>query len=162
MAKRNIVRLSQDERHALEGMVNQGRVSAQRRRHAAILLRVDEGKYGPAMTDTETADQMELSTRCIESVRRRCVHEGLEKALQRKKRSRERTASLDGEGEAQLISLACSEAPEGRVRWTLRLLSEKLVELDIVDTISYETVRQVLKKHHKTLAEEDVVYTRSG
>ena len=150
--KRYVVKLDADERHALEAVLAKGRVAAQKRRHAAILLAVDEAEHGPAMSDAEAAEHLGLTTRTIERTRMRCVNEGLELALQRKPRSRERTARLDGEAEARLVQLACSEAPEGRARWTLRLLSEKLVELEIVDTVAHETVRRVLKKHHQAVA----------
>jgi transposase len=90
------------------------------------------------------------------------VTEGLAAALERKKRSRSRTRKLDGEGEARLISLACSDAPEGYARWTLQMLADRLIALDVVETISHECVRQVLKKHHQTLAETDVVHTGTG
>ncbi len=158
MPKRYVVKLSEDERDALEQICKKGRVAAQRRRHAGILLLADEGEHGPSMTDVEVAERIEVTTRCVAKVRERCVDEGLEVALQRKKRSRERTAKLDGDAEARLVSLACSDAPEGQARWTLKLLTERLVELEIVESVACETVRQVLKKHNKTLAETNVVY----
>lgn len=159
MTKRYIVRLTLDEREELECIVKKGRVAAQRRRHAGILLLVDEGEHGPAMSDAEVAEQMELSKGCVEKTRERCVSQGLEQALIRKRRCRERTQRLDGDAEAQLVKLACSDAPDGQARWTLRMLAGKLVELEIVDTVSHETVRQVLKKRHKTVAQGDVVYS---
>lgn len=158
MPKRHVVKLSDEERDALEQICHKGRVAAQRRRHAGILLLVDEGEHGPSMTDAETAERMSVTTRCVAMVRKRCVDEGLERALERKKRSRERTAKLDGEAEARLVTLACGKAPEGRVRWTLKLLSERLVELEIVESVGRETVRQVLKKHDQTLAKANVVH----
>jgi len=152
MAKYYVVELSGDERDALESLCSQGTVAAQRRRHAQILLLVDEGEYGPSMSDVEVGEQMGLTARCVENTRKRCVELGLEQALQRKPRHREKSRALDGEAEARLVSIACSEAPKGHARWTLKLLSHKLVELEIVPSISAETVRQVLKKHHKALA----------
>ena len=162
MLKRHVVKLSEIERAALEKICNQGRVAAQRRRHASILLLADEGAHGPAMCDTEVSEQVGVTTRCVEMTRKRCVDEGLELALQRKRRHRERPQRLDGEAEAQLVRLACSEAPEGQARWTLSLLANQLVELEIVPSIAKETVRQVLKKHHKTLAEAHVVHSTKG
>lgn len=159
MKKRYVVKLTEEERNHLIDLVTRGRVAAYRRRHAEALLLVDEGEYGPSLTDREAAERVRYSQRTIEQIRERCVTEGLTQALERKKRSRERTPRLDGEGEARLVSLACSEAPQGRARWTLRLLAEKLVELDVVDEISHECVRQVLKKHDQALAKTDVVYT---
>jgi len=159
MPKRHVVKLSEEERDALEQICSKGRVAAQRRRHAGILLLVDESEHGPSMVDTEVAERMEVTARCVAMVRKRCVDDRLELALERKKRSRERTAKLDGDAEARLVSLACSEAPEGRARWTLNLLTERLVELEIVESVACETVRQVLKKHDQALAEANVVHT---
>ena len=118
------------------------------------------GEYAVDMMeflDAYTESKMDTLEYQCEMIRERCVIEGLDSALERRKRNRERSRRLDGEGEAQLITLACSEAPRGSARWTLRMLADKLIELEIVDTISHESVRQVLKKHHKTL-EEDVVH----
>lgn len=160
MRKRFIVRLTAEERDRLEGIIKRGREAAYRRRHAQVLLLVDEGEQGPHLTDQAAADRTGFSRRTIEQIRERCVTEGLSTALERKRRQRERATRLDGEGEARLISLACSDAPEGRSRWTLQLLADKLVELEVVESISHECVRQVLKKHHQTLAKKDVVHPR--
>jgi len=162
MKKRYVVKLTADERTRLQGLIKRGREAAYRRRHAEVLLLVDEGKHGPKLIDREVAERTGFSRRTVEQIRERCVTEGLELALERKKRSRERSQRLDGEGEARLVSLACSDAPAGHARWTLHLLKDKLVELGVVDTISHECVRQILKKHHKTLAETDVVYPGTG
>jgi len=153
------VRLSAEERAHLQDMVRRGKEAAYRRRHAEVLLLVDEGAHGPSHTDVETAERTGFRSRTVEQIRERCVTEGLDAAIERKKRSRDRSRRLDGGGEAQLVTLACSEAPQGRTRWTLQLLSDRLVEMGIVDSISQECVRQVLKKHHQTLAEGDVVHT---
>jgi len=150
--KRYVVKLSAEERQALQSTVDKGTVAAQKRRHATILLAVDEGEHGPALSDAEAAEELDITKRTVERVRERCVSDGLELALQRRPRSRERTPRLDGDAEAHLLQIACSEAPEGRARWTLRLLSERLVELQIVDSVTHETVRQVLKKNNQTLA----------
>ncbi len=158
MKKRYVVRLTSDERTRLEGLIKYGREAAYRRRHAEVLLLVDEGEYGPKQIDREVAERTGFARRTVEQIRERCVTEGLASALERKKRSRERARRLDGEDEARLISLACSDAPEGHARWTLNMLADKLVELDVVESISHECVRQVLKKHHQTLAEANVVY----
>lgn len=158
MKKRYVVKLTEGEREQLTGLVKRGREAAYRRRHAEVLLLVDEGEQGPSLTDREAAERTGYTRRTIEQIRERCVTEGLAQALERKKRSRNRPRLLDGDGEARLVSLACSEAPEGRARWTLHLLADKLVELEIVESISHECVRRVLKKHHKTLAEADAVY----
>lgn len=162
MKKRYVVRLTLEEREQLSQRVNRGREAAYRRRHAQALLLVDEGEHGPGLIDREAAEQVGYRRQTIEQIRERCVTEGLKAALERKKRSRDRSRRLDGDGEARLVSLACSEAPPGRSRWTLQLLSDRLVELEVVEGISLECVRQVLKKHHKTLAEADVVHTGPG
>jgi len=146
MIKRYIVKLTSEEREYLDDLIHRGRHAADRRRRAQILLLVDEGKFGSAMSDIETAQTVNVSRRGVEIVRERCVMEGLERAIERKKRTRERSRKLDGKGEAQLIQLACSDAPEGQARWTLRLLADQLVELEVVESISQECVRQVLKK----------------
>ncbi len=140
------MRLTSDERTRLEGLIKRGREAAYRRRHAEVLLLVDQGKHGPALIDREVAQRTGFTRRTVEQIRERCVTEGLDSALERKKRSRERRRRLDGEGEARLITLACSDAPEGHARWTLQLLADKLVELEVVESISHECVRQVLKK----------------
>jgi transposase len=160
MKKRYVVRLSAEERDRLEGLVNRGREAAYRRRHAQVLLLVDEGEHGAGMIDREVAERVACTRRTVEQIRERCVREGLQAALERRARSRERSRVLDGQGEARLVSLACSEPPPGRSRWTLRMLGDRLVELEAVESISTETVRQVLKKHSQTLAEAHVVHSR--
>lgn len=162
MKKRYVVKLSSEEREQLEGLINRGREAAYRRRHAQVLLLVDEGEQGPALIDKDAAERTGFTRRTVEQIRERCVTEGLGSALERKKRGRHRSRKLDGEGEARLVSIACSDAPEGYARWTLHRLADRLVELNVVDSISHECVRQVLKKHHQTLAEANVVYPGRG
>jgi transposase len=162
MKKRYVVKLTLDERTRLEGLIKRGREAAYRRRHAEVLLLVDEGQHGPKLIDRVVAERTGFARRTVEQIRERCVTEGLDLALERKKRSRDRSQRLDGEGEARLVSLACSDAPAGHARWTLHLLKDKLVELEVVESISHECVRQVLKKHHKTLAKADVVHPGTG
>ena len=159
LKKRYVVKLTLAERDQLEGLITRGREAAYRRRHAQVLMLVDKGEHGTSFTDKVAAERTGFTRRTVEQIRERCVTEGLAAALEHKKRSRERSRRLDGEGEARLVSIACSDAPEGHARWTLHLLADKLVELGIVDTISHEGVRQVLKKHHQTLAKADVVHT---
>lgn len=162
MKKRYVVKLTSAERDQLEGIIHRGREAAYRRRHAQVLLLVDEGEHGPGCIDRDAAEQIGFTRRTVEQIRERCVTEGLVAALERKKRSRERERKLDGDGEAKLISIACSDAPEGHARWTLHMLADKLVELNVVDTISHECVRQLLKKHRQTLAKAHVVHTGAG
>ena len=148
MPKMYVVELSSDEREQLTAIVSKGRVLAQKRLHAQILLKADQGPGGPAWTDKQIADSTDVAVRTVERVRQRLVEHGLEDALTRRTNpyGSQARRKLDGEGEARLIQIACSEPPEGRQRWSVRLLADRLVELEVVDTISRETVRQALKK----------------
>lgn len=149
MSAKYVVRLDEDEREQLADLVKKGKrkVAAKKRLHAQILLKADEGAAGPAWTDARVAEAFDVHPRTVHNVRQRFVEEGLEAALRRKKQVRpSRRRLLDGEGEARLIAIACGAAPEGRTRWTLHLLADRLVELNIVESISHETVRQTLKK----------------
>jgi transposase len=111
------------------------------------LLKADAAPAGPAWTDARIAEALEVHGTMVERLRQRFVEQGLEAALGRKKPDRpSRLRTLDGKAEARLIALACSQPPQGRARWTLRLLADQLVELEIVDTVSTETVRRTLKK----------------
>jgi transposase len=114
--------------------------------HARILLKADQGLHGPSCKDQDIAAAVELSRPTIARVRQRFVQEGLEAALERRLPNRQYLHKLDGHQEAHLIALACSSPPEGQGRWTLRLLANRMVELEYVDALSYETVRRVLKK----------------
>lgn len=145
MNKRYVVRLSCTERAQLEDVVSKGKALARKIIHAQILLKVDAD--GPRWTDEQAAEAFGVHTSSVRFVRERFVLEGLESALNRKKQARpSRERKLDGAAEARLLAVACSQAPEGRVRWTLRLLANRMVELQVVDSLSYETVRQTLKK----------------
>ncbi len=145
MNKRYVVRLSPTERAQLEDVVSKGKALARKIIHAQILLKVDAD--GPRWTDEQAAEAFGVHTSSVRFVRERFVLEGLESALNRKKQVRpSRERKLDGAAEARLLAVACSQAPEGRVRWTLRLLANRMVELQVVDSLSYETVRQTLKK----------------
>jgi len=143
--KRYIVRLTAPEREELEGLVSKGKANARKLIHAQVLLKVDAD--GPRWTDERAAEAFNVHTNTIREIRERFVFEGLQSALNRKPQVRpSRERKLDGAGEAHLLAVACSQPPDGRVRWTLRLLAGRLVELQIVDGISHETVRQTLKK----------------
>ena len=146
MKKKFIIRLTAAERQALEDLVRKGKAAAYRRTHAQILLWADEGDHGPALLDSEVANTVGVNERTVSRLRQRCVEEGLDAALERKRRVREKHRVLDGDGEARLVALMCSEPPPGQSRWTLTLLGGRLVELGIVDSISHESVRRVLKK----------------
>ena len=143
MNKRYIVRLTQAERESLETLVSKGKAAAYRIKYANILLKVDAD--GAHWTDEQAAEAFSCHPNTVARIRRRFVEEGLEASLERKKRKYVPRV-VDGEVEARLIALRYSEPPEGRARWTLRLLADKAVERGIVSAISHETVRQVLKK----------------
>ena len=151
MVKRYRVRLAEEEQQGLRSLVSRGRAAAYRQTHARILLLCDENQADGAMKDEEIARALQVGTATVERVRRRCVEEGLEVALGRRQQLNRRQRKLDGAGEARLIALTCSQPPEGRAGWTLRLLADQLVECEIVDSISTETVRQTLKKTNSSL-----------
>jgi transposase len=145
MNKKYIVRLTDEEREQLIELTTKGKAAAYKIRHANILLKADAD--GPAWKDEQIADSFSVHVNTVIGVRQRFVERGLEAALNRKKQDYpSRTPIIDGEKEAKLIALRCSQPPEGCARWTLRLLASKAVEMQIVDTISYETVRQTIKK----------------
>ena len=146
MAKRYRVTLTAEERSALGGMISRGKADARKLAHARVLLQADASEGGPAWPDARIAEAVRVSVRTIERVRQRFVEEGLEAALLPKPSPRIYVRKLDGAQEAKLVALACSEPPEGRKRWTLRLLADRMVELEIVPELSHETVRQTLKK----------------
>ena len=146
MAKRYRVTLTAGERGELERMIARGKADARKLAHARILLRADEAAGAPACTDEEVATATEASTRTVERVRRRFVEEGIESALMPKPTKRVYARALDGAQEAHLIALACSAPPDGKKRWTLRLLAERVVELGHAEAVSHETVRRTLQK----------------
>ena len=147
MAKRFRVTLELFERDELEQLVKYGKADKRRLTHAKILLHADESAWGPALPDIEVADTCGTSVPTIERTRKRFVEEGLENALSPYKTPKNRySPKLDGEQEAKLIAIACSTPPDGHARWSLRLLADKMVELEYVDELSHETVRQTLKK----------------
>ncbi len=143
--KRYIVRLSEAEREQLTSLVRTGVAAAYRRTHAEVLLRCDQGEHGPAMADAEVADAVNVAPRTVARLRERLVTEGLDAALGRRSCPR-RPPKLDGHQEARLIALACGPAPDGRAKWTMQLLADRLVELSVVESISDETVRRTLNK----------------
>ena len=159
MKKLYTVRLVPQERERLHDLVHKGRVAAHKRRHAQVLLLVDQGEHGPGHPDRVAGERVEMHPRTVEKIRQRCVLEGLDAALERRKRSRDRSRVLDGEAEAQLVAIACSQPPEGCARWTLHLLAEEMGKRRIVASVSHETVRKVLKKRRQTLAATHVVHT---
>jgi hypothetical protein len=147
MKPRYRVTLSAQERSELEAVTRNGKTGAKRFLYARALLLCDAGPEGPAWTVADTAGAMGVTPRTIEHLKKRFVEEGLEAALARKQPEKPpREVIFGGEFEARLIALACSEPPEGRQRWTVRLLAEKAVELDLAPSVSHMTVQRVLKK----------------
>jgi transposase len=146
MAKRYRVALTTEERGELERMISRGKADARKLAHARVLLQADEAEGGPARVDGDVASALDVSVRTVERVRQRFVEQGLAAALLPKPSPRLYGRKLDGEQEAHLLALACAAPPEGKARWSLRLLAERMVALEQVDTLSHETVRQTLKK----------------
>jgi len=142
--KKYVVTLSEAERGQLRDVERKARASYKRLR-ARVLLKADEGEDGPAWRDARIAEAFEVGRRSVERLRQRFVEEGLESSLERRPQEN-RCRKIDGEVEARLVAEACSKPPEGRTRWTIRLLADRLVELELVDSISPEAVRKTLKK----------------
>jgi len=145
--KRYVVELTTEEQDELMQLVSKGKAAARKITHARVLLQADESKDAPGWTDDQISEAFSIHTNTIHSIRRRFVEDGLSAALVRKKQDRpSRKCIVDGEVEARLIALRCGQPPQGKGRWNLRLLADRLVELEIVPDISHETVRQALKK----------------
>jgi transposase len=151
MKKRYPVILSDTERDDLKRLIASGTAPARKLTHARILLKADESPEGPAWVDDEVAEAVETSQPTVSRVRKQYFEEGLEAALNRRSPNREYHRKLDGHQEARLIALACSEPPKGQARWSLRLLAERMVELEVVEDLSYQTVRRTLKKTNLSL-----------
>ncbi len=137
------VTLTKEEREELESIIHKGKHTSQRFRNAYVLLNCDEGAYSDKVTNTEISKILKVGMRTIDRIKKRFIEEGFDAVLERKPSTREYERKADGDFEARLIALSCSEPPEGFSRWSLRLLADKVVELQIVDSISYETVRSV-------------------
>ena len=147
MQKLYIVRLHEEERAQLRALVRKGKAAAYQLTHARVLLQADQKRSRRRVTDQAVAAAVDVGPATVARIRQRFVEEGLEAALRRKPQENpSRQRRLDGKGEATLVAAACRKPPAGRERWTLRLLADRLVELEIVDSISHETVRQTLKK----------------
>jgi hypothetical protein len=152
MGPRYRVTLTREERSHLEAITRRGKTHARKFIHARALLLCDAGPDGPAWNVADVAAALGVSSRAIEHLKKRFVEEGIEAALQRKEREKPpREIRFDGAFEARLVSLACSEAPEGRRRWTVRLLADKAVELAFAKSVSHMTVQRVLKKTNLSL-----------
>jgi transposase len=156
--KKYVVELTQDEREQLHKLISAGSASARMLNRARILLKADVGEHaeGEPLLDREIAPMLESSTATVQRVRERFCRQGLEAALERSAPDRLYERSFDGRAEARLIALACSQAPQGRDRWSMRLLADKVVELGIVEEVSHETVRKTLKKTNCALTSSRV------
>jgi len=144
--KKYIVKLAKEERAYLSKLIAQGKASARKLTHARILLKADSSEDGPGWIDLAISEALEVGTATVERVRQRLVEEGMAAALNRHRPHTPRLRKLDGEQEAHLIALVCSQPEEGQERWTLQLLADELVVLGLATALSTETVRQALKK----------------
>ncbi len=153
--KKYIVTLTEDERNVLGVLASKGKHKSQKILNALILLGCDEGRHQvKRSTNEDMARVLNISMKKIDRVKRRFVEEGFDVTLNGKKGSRVYAKKADGDFEAHLVALSCSEPPEGFARWSLRLLADKVVELNYIDSISHEAVRRVLKKRNQALATE--------
>lgn len=141
-----LVRLSADQRTQLEQMIAAGRHASAALVHARILLKADTGASGPGWADGAIAEALECGPSTVARVRKRFAQDGFDAAVHRKKPTGRQYRKLDGRQEAELVALACSAPPEGKGRWTLQMLADRLVESEVVDAVSDETVRRTLKK----------------
>lgn len=148
---RYTVKLTKGEVEELKGIINRGSHTSQTYRTAYILLNCDEGKYSEKVTNEQICQVLKIGMRTIDRVKKRFIEEGFEAVLERKSTSRIYEPKVDGDVEAKLVSLCCSEPPKGFSRWSLRLLADKMVELHYVENISHVTVRNVLKKTNLSL-----------
>ena len=145
--KKYIVQLTSEERETLRKLTTSGRNSARIFTRARILLKADQGDDGPGWSDENISEALDVTVQTIEKVRKQLVGEGFDAVLSRRQYTQKVSRKkIDGDVEAHLVALSCSKPPEGRVRWTLRLLADSIVELGYVNSISYEAVRQTLKK----------------
>lgn len=145
-SKKYIVTMTAAEREQLHGLISKGKTAAYKQRHARILLKTDQGEHGEHWTDGEIVEALEVNVSTVERLRQRFVEEGFEAALERKEQQNRAPKKIDGRAEAHLIALSCGKPPDGRKRWTLQLLADQLVALEVVDSVCPETVRKTLKK----------------
>ena len=144
--KKYIVTLTVEERAHLRNLITKGKAAAYKQWHARILLKTVQGAHGEHWIDEEIEKALDVHPTTVERLRKRFVEEGFEATLQRKEQKNRKAKKIDGRAEAHLVALACGEPPEGRKRWTLKLLADKLVSLEVVDSVRPETVRKTLKK----------------
>ena len=148
---KHIVRLNPEERKYLIELTKEGKASAKKILYGRILLRADAGEGGENRRDREIKVLEKVSTDTVSRIRRLFVKEGLEPALSRKPHRRKKPRKLDEEQEAKLVALCCGQAPEGKIRWTIKLLADQLVDMKVVQSIALETVRRTLKKMNVSL-----------
>jgi hypothetical protein len=161
MAPRYRVTLTEQERQELEALTKTGKTNVKRFLYARALLLCDAGPMGPAWNVADTAEAMGVTPRTVEHLKKRFVEEGLASALERRQPEEpSREVIFDGAFEARLIALACSESPEGRRRWTVRLLAEKAVELHLAKSVSHMTVQRILKKTNLSLTSGSIGKSR--
>ena len=146
------VTLTEAEKAELLRIIKKGSHSTQTYRNAYILLNCDEGEYSEKVTNTEIARVLKVGMRTIDRIKKRFVEQGFESCLERKATTRTYEKKIDGDAEAHLIAISCNEPPKGFSKWSLRMLADKMVELEYVESLSHETVRRVLKKRNKALA----------
>ena len=145
------VTLTIEEREALTALVNKGKGAAGKLKRARILLMADEAQDNGGWKDADIIQALHTSRSTVERTREKCVEMGVEAAINHTQPRRTKPKVLDGAAEARLVQLACSNAPDGRENWTLQMLADKLIELEVVETVSYETVRTTLKKMNLSL-----------
>jgi transposase len=150
MEKKYIVTLIKEERERLTELINKGKVAGYKIKHANILLKADEGEYGPGWADVKIAEAFGVHETTVRNIRIRFIEKGIKTALEREKRNNY-AKKLDGDTEAQLIAIACSNPPEGYSKWSVRLLADKMVKLQLVEEISHMTVQRTLKKINLSL-----------
>lgn len=150
MEKKYIVTLTKEERDELTDLIKKGKVAGYKIKHANILLKTDEGEYGSGWTDKNIAEAFDVREMTVRNIRIRFIEKGIHGAMEREKRNNYER-KLDGDAEAKLIALACSSAPEGYSKWSVRLLADKMVKLEIVEKISHMTVQRTLKKTNLNL-----------
>jgi len=151
MGKKYIVELTKAECKTLRELISSGKAAARKLARARILLKADSSPRAPNWSDVKISEALDVGRATVERLRKQFVEEGFEAALVQRKSHRNYQRKLDGDAEAHLIALACSKAPEGYSRWTLRLLAESMVTLEYIDQVSHETVRSVLKKTNLSL-----------
>ena len=149
--KKHIVKLTSEERNTLTAIIQAERMAAHKRRHARILLKADQGNEGPGWKDADIANAFDCTIKSVERLRKQLVGCGLAAVMEHGNRGSYRIKKFDGVAEAHLIATACSSAPEGRNRWTVRLLADEMVSLGIVDSCGKTTVHNTLKKTNLSL-----------